>query len=109
MAVLIVIYIYIYILLLLLLLLLLLFFFFFFFIFTIGIINNFIYIINLYFIYIYYFIVVELGFCSLYEFIYSFRKNETSPFPEITSNEAVKALEKIKEIMKKLSSGLYNL
>jgi len=52
--------------------------------------------------------VVELGFCSLYEFIYSFRKNETSLFPEITSNEAVKALEKIKEIMKKLSSGLYN-
>jgi len=48
---------------------------------------------------------VELGFCSLYEFLYSFRKNETSPFPEITSDEAVEALEKIKEIMNKLSSA----
>jgi len=47
----------------------------------------------------------EMGFCSIYEYIYSFRNNGTSQFPEMTSDEAVRALETLKEIMNNLSSA----
>jgi len=46
----------------------------------------------------------ENGICSLYEFLYSYRKDIDSDFPEITSNEAVEALEKIKEMKERISS-----
>jgi len=42
--------------------------------------------------------------CSLYEFLYSYRNEVNSPFPDITSDEAVEALEKIKEIKNRISS-----
>jgi len=41
---------------------------------------------------------------STQEFIYSYRKSVDSPYPEYTSEEAVNALNKIKEIMNKISS-----
>ncbi|ORX85085.1 hypothetical protein BCR32DRAFT_265919 [Anaeromyces robustus] len=43
--------------------------------------------------------------CSTYEFLYSFRNSINSPFPEMTSQEAVNALEKIKKIKNTISSG----
>ena len=42
---------------------------------------------------------------STQEFIYSYRKSVDSPYPEHTSEEAVSALYKIKEIMNKISSS----
>ncbi|OUM61485.1 hypothetical protein PIROE2DRAFT_12482, partial [Piromyces sp. E2] len=46
----------------------------------------------------------EGGFCSMYEFIYSFRKSVDSPFPPITSKEAVNALKKMKEMKEEIAS-----
>jgi len=48
----------------------------------------------------------EMGLCSLYEFIYTFRDSVDSPFPKITSNNAIKALEKMKEIKERISSDI---
>ncbi|OUM61739.1 hypothetical protein PIROE2DRAFT_12196, partial [Piromyces sp. E2] len=44
----------------------------------------------------------EVGTCSLYEFIFSYRNSPEAPFPEITSKEAVESL----KMMKKLKEGL---
>ncbi|ORX85084.1 periplasmic binding protein-like II [Anaeromyces robustus] len=49
----------------------------------------------------------EGGICSIYEFMYSFRNSINSPFPKIPSQEAVDALEKIKEIKNTISSDTY--
>lgn len=49
---------------------------------------------------------LEVGICSLYEFIYSFRKSKESPFPEITSQEVVDALYKMKEMKEKIGSDI---
>jgi len=46
----------------------------------------------------------ENGICSLYEFLYSYRDEVNSPFPKITSDEAIEALEKIKELKNRISS-----
>ncbi|KAL6590477.1 periplasmic binding protein-like II [Neocallimastix californiae] len=46
---------------------------------------------------------LEIGICSIYEFIYSFRNSVESSFPNIRSQEAVNALEKMKEIKEKLN------
>ncbi|OUM68452.1 hypothetical protein PIROE2DRAFT_3912 [Piromyces sp. E2] len=45
----------------------------------------------------------EYGTCSLYQFIYSFRKNSDSPFPDLSSKEAINALNTMKEITDALS------
>jgi len=42
---------------------------------------------------------------SALEFIYSFRKTKDAPFPKYTDQEAVDALNKIKELKDALSSG----
>ncbi|OUM58457.1 hypothetical protein PIROE2DRAFT_16246, partial [Piromyces sp. E2] len=47
---------------------------------------------------------VEVGICSINEFIYSFRDSVDSPFPYITSQTTVNALEKMKEMKKKIGS-----
>eukprot|EP00833_Pecoramyces_ruminatium_P000409 jgi/Orpsp1_1/1174441/evm.model.c7180000050111.1 len=46
----------------------------------------------------------ESGICSIYEFIYSYRESKEAPFPELTSETAVKALEKIKYIKNEIAS-----
>ena len=43
--------------------------------------------------------------CSLYEFIYSFRKSVNSPFPDITSDRVVNALTTLKKMKKEIASG----
>ena len=40
---------------------------------------------------------------SLYEFIYSYRQNKTSPYPEINSKETYEAFLKMKELYKTLN------
>jgi ABC-type glycerol-3-phosphate transport system substrate-binding protein len=52
---------------------------------------------------------LEIGICSIYEFIYSFRNSVESSFPNIRSQEAVNALEKMKEIKEKLNLGLLDI
>ena len=52
---------------------------------------------------------MEIGICSIYEFIYSFRNSVESSFPNIRSQEAVNALEKMKEIKEKLNLGLLDI
>ncbi|ORX79715.1 periplasmic binding protein-like II [Anaeromyces robustus] len=47
----------------------------------------------------------EASFCSAHEFIYSFRKSKEAPFPDYTSQEVIDALNKIKEVMKEVSSN----
>ena len=47
----------------------------------------------------------EQGFCSIYEFIYSFRESKESPFPELTSQTAIDALKFLKKIKEEISSG----
>ncbi|OUM61593.1 hypothetical protein PIROE2DRAFT_12374 [Piromyces sp. E2] len=42
--------------------------------------------------------------CTIQELIYSFRKTPASPFPGYTSQEAIDALNKYKEIMEKVST-----
>jgi len=49
-----------------------------------------------------------MGFCSIYEFIYSYRNSVLSPFPSLLSSEALNALKKIKEIKEKLFLGYFN-
>ncbi|OUM61738.1 hypothetical protein PIROE2DRAFT_12195, partial [Piromyces sp. E2] len=46
----------------------------------------------------------EIGTCSLYEFIYSYRKSKESPFPELLSQEVINALEMIKKMKNDISS-----
>ncbi|ORX44206.1 periplasmic binding protein-like II [Piromyces finnis] len=46
----------------------------------------------------------EEGMCSLYQYIYSFRKSPNSPFPEITSPEVVEALKMLKKIKNTIST-----
>eukprot|EP00833_Pecoramyces_ruminatium_P017149 jgi/Orpsp1_1/1191181/evm.model.d7180000083982.1 len=48
----------------------------------------------------------EIGTCSLYEFIYSFRNERNSSFPEITSNEAQNALKMIKKMKNEIASDM---
>jgi len=43
--------------------------------------------------------------CSLYQFLYSYRKSPDSSFPEITSPEAIEALEMLKKIKNTISTG----
>jgi len=43
--------------------------------------------------------------CSSYEFIYSFRENVDSPFPELTSKEAINAFEMIRRIKNEVASS----
>ena len=49
----------------------------------------------------------ELGMCSIYEFIHTFRKSVESPFPDITSEEAVNALNMMKRLKEEIASGIY--
>ncbi|ORX76101.1 hypothetical protein BCR32DRAFT_271475 [Anaeromyces robustus] len=46
----------------------------------------------------------ELGMCSIYEFIYTFRESVDSPFPEIKSEETKNALRMMKKIKDEVSS-----
>jgi len=46
----------------------------------------------------------ETSLCSFQEFIYSYRNSYNSPFPDYQSNEALEALNKLKQIMKEISS-----
>ncbi|KAG4087968.1 periplasmic binding protein-like II [Neocallimastix lanati (nom. inval.)] len=46
----------------------------------------------------------ELGTCSLYEYLYSFRDSKESPFPDLTSQNVKDALEKLKKIKEEISS-----
>ncbi|ORX75706.1 hypothetical protein BCR32DRAFT_249347 [Anaeromyces robustus] len=46
----------------------------------------------------------EVGTCSLYEFIYSYRNSENSTFPVVRSQETVNALEMIKTLKDEVSS-----
>ncbi|ORX46943.1 periplasmic binding protein-like II [Piromyces finnis] len=46
----------------------------------------------------------SMGMSSTYEFIYSFRNEENDPFPDLLSENAIKALEKIKEIKERIST-----
>jgi len=45
--------------------------------------------------------------CSINELIYSFREYVTSPFPGLSSEEAIVALETIKYIKDRFSLGIY--
>ncbi|ORX51131.1 hypothetical protein BCR36DRAFT_45873, partial [Piromyces finnis] len=45
-----------------------------------------------------------MGMSSIYEIIYSFRNEKNDPFPDLLSENAIKALEKIKEIKERISS-----
>ncbi|ORX46946.1 hypothetical protein BCR36DRAFT_413887 [Piromyces finnis] len=47
----------------------------------------------------------SMGMSSIYEIIYSFRNEKNDPFPDLLSENAIKALEKIKEIKERISSG----
>jgi len=47
------------------------------------------------------------GMCSLVEFIYSCRESYDSPFPKLTSQTAINALELIKKIKEDIASGMY--
>ncbi|OUM69936.1 hypothetical protein PIROE2DRAFT_2137, partial [Piromyces sp. E2] len=49
----------------------------------------------------------EHGSCSIYEFIYSFRKSVNDPFPNLTSKEAEDALIMMKRIKEEASSDDY--
>jgi len=49
----------------------------------------------------------EIGTCSIYEFIYSYRNSIESPFPDLTSQEANNALNMIKRIKNEIASGYY--
>ncbi|ORY37872.1 hypothetical protein LY90DRAFT_52773 [Neocallimastix californiae] len=48
----------------------------------------------------------ESGMISILEYIYSFRKTKDSPFPKYTDQEAVDALNKIKELKDALASDI---
>ncbi|KAG4089319.1 periplasmic binding protein-like II [Neocallimastix lanati (nom. inval.)] len=46
----------------------------------------------------------EIGTCSVYEFIYSFRNEHDSPFPDLQSQNIKDALKKLKQIKNEISS-----
>lgn len=46
----------------------------------------------------------ETGTCSLYDFIYSCRNSTDSPFPPVTSDEFLHAIEKFKEMKDRIGS-----
>ncbi|ORX46944.1 periplasmic binding protein-like II [Piromyces finnis] len=46
----------------------------------------------------------SMGMSSMHEMIYSFRNEKNDPFPDLLSENAIKALEKIKEIKERISS-----
>jgi len=46
----------------------------------------------------------EIGTCSIYEFIYTYRDHKSSPFPGLSSQNAEKALMKLKQIKNEISS-----
>ncbi|ORX79447.1 periplasmic binding protein-like II [Anaeromyces robustus] len=46
----------------------------------------------------------ESGFCSMYELIHSYRNSVDSPYPKFTSQEAIDALNMIKNLKKEISS-----
>ena len=48
----------------------------------------------------------ELAICSSTELLYSFRDTVDSDIPSYTSKTAIRALEKVKEIKEKVSSGI---
>ncbi|OUM58629.1 hypothetical protein PIROE2DRAFT_16035, partial [Piromyces sp. E2] len=45
-----------------------------------------------------------MGMCSIYEFMYSFRDRVSDPFPDLLSDNAVKALETMKRLKERISS-----
>ncbi|ORX80974.1 periplasmic binding protein-like II [Anaeromyces robustus] len=47
----------------------------------------------------------ESGFCSAYEFIYSYRNTVDSPYPGFTSEEAINALGMMKKLKDEISSN----
>ncbi|ORY08029.1 periplasmic binding protein-like II, partial [Neocallimastix californiae] len=47
----------------------------------------------------------ENSVCSLYEFVYSFRDEKSSPFPHFDSETAYEALEKLVEVKNRVSSN----
>jgi len=47
----------------------------------------------------------ESGTCSIMEIIHSYRNSIEDSFPDWTSEEAVEALNKIKEIKNEISTG----
>ncbi|ORX87934.1 periplasmic binding protein-like II [Anaeromyces robustus] len=47
----------------------------------------------------------EMGMCSLYEFIYSFRNSIDAPFPDIQSQEVVDSLEMMNKLKTEVSSA----
>jgi len=47
----------------------------------------------------------EMGSCSLYEYLYSYRKSKYDPIPKLTSNTTIEALKMIKRIKNEISSG----
>jgi len=53
------------------------------------------------------FLVDEVGTCSIVESIHSYRDTPESPFPELTSQNAIDALEMMKTIKNEISSGIY--
>jgi len=53
-----------------------------------------------------FFIDIEFGTCSLYEFIYSCRDSYESPFPDLLSNTTINALHQLKKIKNEISSGI---
>jgi len=50
----------------------------------------------------------ENSVCSLYEFVYSFRDERSSPFPHFDSETAYEALEKLVEVKNRVSSSNLN-
>lgn len=46
----------------------------------------------------------EMGTCSLYEFIYTFRDEVDSPYPDYNSKEAIEALEMMKTLKEEIAS-----
>ncbi|ORX75704.1 periplasmic binding protein-like II [Anaeromyces robustus] len=48
----------------------------------------------------------ELGSCSIYEFIYTFRNSKESLYPEIKSQETINALKMIKTLKNEISSDI---
>jgi len=48
----------------------------------------------------------ELGMGSIYEFMYSYREEIDSPFPEIISQNTIDSLKMMKKLKEEISSGL---
>ncbi|ORX86781.1 hypothetical protein BCR32DRAFT_275137 [Anaeromyces robustus] len=48
----------------------------------------------------------DYGTCSIYQFLYSFRNDVKSPMPQLTSQEAIDALEMMRKIKNEISSGI---